>query len=52
VAEELKMKNRERDQRNLKRIRLVALAIVWLSILTGCSYEWKIPVSGTLLLLD
>ncbi len=43
TAEELKMKNRERDQLNLKWIRLVALAIVWLPILTGCSYEWKKP---------
>ena len=43
TEEELKMKSRERDQWNLKRIRLVALAIVWLTILAGCSYEWKKP---------
>ena len=37
------MKSRERDQLNLKWIRFVAPAIVWLTILSGCSYEWKKP---------
>ncbi len=43
AQEKVKMKSRERDKRNLKWIRLVALAIAWLTILAGCSYEWKKP---------
>ncbi len=43
----------ERDQRNLRWIRLVALAIAWLTILAGCSYEWKKPgMTEALLRMD
>ncbi len=53
AQEKVKMKSRERDKRNLKWIRLVALAIAWRTILAGCSYEWKKPgMTGALFYKD
>jgi len=43
AKEKVKMKGRKWDQQNHKWNRLMVLAIAWLTILAGCSYEWKKP---------